>query len=437
MCDYIRGVPFHVEDTAQAVHFRDIRDALKTLSDEESPTALCICGDNGSGYDPTDPVNQHYAGELLRDFPKLKVIFLISYAAGGSSMNVLVERPWSQHKKSVVGLRLGLDTFLGGVRRAPTSEEMLPFFECVGQELKEVWEDTINIAEDNETITAPTVEFVGPLSKTEEEEAQRIQKFFMSHTVKQVHDPKNADLLKKAKSDNKRTFQTFNSTCVVSEDCDQERLFGPTKRPLMPERFQAEGRTHYASYPQKVEKYKRVAQKDYVMTATRGREKVYRCCNRVMLIAAAMKRHCVLIHRDKKPVSKRKRPTRVAFKRRVVRRKAATSPRAETDDDKSSDDKSSEEEEELEEDKLEEELQTVEMATMVNEEGSEDSEIAEGSEDSESAEDCEDAQDAKYKHCSIIGTIALTGGEQSEFFIRYPKSSCEDAGEDWTSINSE
>ena len=198
----------------------------------------------------------------------------------------------------------------------------------------------------------------------------------------------------------------------------------------MPERFQVEGRTHYASYLQKTEKYKRTAQKDYVMPATRGREKVHRCCNRVMLTAAAMKRHCVLIHRDRKPVSKRKRPTRVAFKRRVVRRKAATSPRGEaTGADEPSDDKSSEEEEEeeLEDDELEEELQTVEVVAMVNKE------------DSESAEDSDDAQDVKYEHCGIIGTIALTGGEQepSEFFIRYPKSSCEDAGEDWTSINSE
>ena len=47
------------------------------------------------------------------------------------------------------------------------------------------------LTEDKETITAPTVESVGPLSKTEEEEAKRIQKFCMSHTMKHVHrDPK-------------------------------------------------------------------------------------------------------------------------------------------------------------------------------------------------------------------------------------------------------
>ena len=162
-----------------------------------------------------------------------------------------------------------------------------------------------------------------------------------------------------------------------------------------------------------------------------------------MLTAAAMKRHCVLIHRDKKPVSKRKRPTRVAFKRRVVRRRAAASPRAEADEssggksskesesESSKESESESESEELEEeDELEEELQTVEMATMVNERDNE-----------ESAESSEDEQDEKYEHCGIIGTIALAGGEQepSEFFIRYPKSTvCKDSScGDWTSINSE
>ena len=132
-----------------------------------------------------------------------------------------------------------------------------------------------------------------------------------------------------------------------------------------------------------------------------------------------MKRHCVLIHRDKKPVSKRKRPTRVAFKRRVVRRRAAASPRAEADEssggksskesesESSKESESESESEELEEeDELEEELQTVEMATLVNEGDNEES--------------VENNEDEKYEHCDIIGTITLTGGEQEppEFFIR-------------------
>ena len=409
MCDYIRGVPYHIKGTAQAVHFRDIRDALKTLPDGELPSVLCICGDNGyrSGFDPTDPVNQHYAGELTRDFPNVMAVCLISYAAGESSMNVLIERPWSQHKKAVVGLRLGLYTFLEGERRAPTSEELLPFFECVGKELKDVWEVNVNVAEAGDVISAPKCEFVGPLSQQDRAEAERVHKFFNSKTLKVINDPENADLLKKARRDNKNTFQSFNCTWTFDPECDREALFGVTKRPLMPERFQLNGRSHYSTYLQKKEKYTSKAQDGYVMPATQGAEQTLQCCDRVFRSHAALQRHIVINHRNRKPRSKRKRPSKVGYKRRVAPCIVQASPRqvaAQLEEPES---------EEVEDD-LDAELEDVHVCVAEM-----DQDVsAEGDEDDDEEEEAE-----KCEHKGIIGAVAVSGRqyEPSEFFIRYPK----------------
>ena len=115
-----------------------------------------------------------------------------------------------------------------------------------------------------DTIAAPLCEYVGAMTEAEVAEALRIRNFFMSTTRKGISKPNDADLLRKANSDNKRTFRTFNCTWVFSKDCDREELFGPSKRPLMPERVEIDGRKHYSSLMQKTEKYKRVAQGEHM-----------------------------------------------------------------------------------------------------------------------------------------------------------------------------
>ena len=148
----------------------------------------------------------------------------------------------------------------------------------------------------------------------------------MSSTLKHTNAPENADLLKKAKSDNKHTFSTFNCTWVTSPKCDRKALFGVTKRPLMAERFSVDGRAHYFSYLQKQEKYAQVPQEGYVMPATRGMEQTLVCCDCVFRSAVGLKRHVIKCHHDRKPASKRKRPSKVVFKRRVVRRVVQANP---------------------------------------------------------------------------------------------------------------
>ena len=373
-------------------------------------------------------MNQYYVGELLRDFPKLKAVVLVSYAAGESALNVLVERPWSQHKKTVVGQRLG-SAFLNGERRAPTKEEMPEFFKSVGRELKEIWEATVNIAEKGNIVEAPLCEYVGAMTEAEVQEAVRVRNFFMNNTRKAVSNPADADLLRKAKSDNKRTFQTFNCSWVFSKECDREELFGPTKRPLMPERIEIDGHKHYSTLLQKKDKYKNAPQNDYVMPAIQGREKIFRCCDRLWRFAAGLKRHVVLCHdRDgRNQKSKRKRPEPVGHRTRVVRCRVQESP--EPQGAPSSGD---------------EEMEASGEGTASDGEESDGSLQAEQAQnldfeaDSSSDEALEDElgdADVKEEHNGIIGTVAVSRQNQDphDFFVRYPKDSIEG----WTSINSE
>jgi hypothetical protein len=197
----------------------------------------------------------------------------------------------------------------------------------------------------------------------------------------------------------------------------------------MPERVQIDGRNHYSSYLQKKEKYTSKPQEDYVMPATIKSEQTLQCCDRVFRSFAALKRHTVVNHKARKPISKRKRPTKVGFKRRVVRRVVQSSSESE-EESKSEDGEAKESSDELPEvvDELDAELEDVHVAAMDMD--TDQNSIGESDQEMDEPE--------KYEHFGIIGAVAVTGRQPkpSEFFIRYPKEPCINS-EGWTSINSE
>lgn len=101
-------------------HWLDIESAFDRAFPEASdqPEIFGIISDNGSGYDPVCPRNQHYAKLFMDRHPGIKAMCLMSFAAGESARNFEIERAWAAFKKALIGQQLGANCLDGILRGA-------------------------------------------------------------------------------------------------------------------------------------------------------------------------------------------------------------------------------------------------------------------------------------------------------------------------------
>jgi len=225
MIDSLRGVPLLEKECDRFRHWQDLERLWLTIPEDDRPVDLfLIVGDNGSGYDPTDEENKFYASKFAKKFG-IKCIGLASYASGESAKNVEVERPWSQHKKLLVGQRFGL-SFLGGERREPTKEELKPFFADAAREMKQIWEANVNVAETSEERRGPRVDYVEPLAEDDIKKALQIRSFLMSKSKKAVYAPENKKMREDAIDMSKNSVQTLNGFFYFGPDCVRILIIG-------------------------------------------------------------------------------------------------------------------------------------------------------------------------------------------------------------------
>ena len=271
MCDFLRGVPQLEKDTSQYLHWVDIEQTWLTIPEEERPVdMLIIYGDNGSGFDPTDERNQHYAKKLMDKY-NIKVIGLVSYAAGESARNFEIERPWAPHKKTVVGQRIGFN-FVGGLQE-PKPEDRDAFFEYCANELKALWEKHVTVSESNDSQQGPLVRYMPPLEATEVQEARRVFICFAAPSRAHVEKKENRDLLRVGRDTAECLVQSVNASWLFSPDCNRREMFGPTQQPFEPERFTAaDGSIHFKTYLQQKEEYQVERQRSFTAPALQGRE---------------------------------------------------------------------------------------------------------------------------------------------------------------------
>jgi hypothetical protein len=92
----------HEHGDATMSHWRDIETAfdLAYPKFEDQPELFCIISDNGSGYDPMCPRNQHYAKKFMDRHSGIKFLGLMSFAAGESARNFEIERAWAAFIKA-------------------------------------------------------------------------------------------------------------------------------------------------------------------------------------------------------------------------------------------------------------------------------------------------------------------------------------------------
>ena len=124
---------------------------------------------------------------------------------------------------------------------------------------------------------------------------------------------------------NPHIVQTFNASYMYSPDFNSAKYFGPGRRFLEPETYQAsDGNQHHLSYLQKKDKYKASIQTEYEVPKTQGIEQKLVCCNQVFRFKAPFDRHVMIIH------SNRRRPTRTGRRNaRASRRTRETVSRPE------------------------------------------------------------------------------------------------------------
>lgn len=335
MTNFLRGVPLLTKDTGQYVHWQDKHSVLDAIPEDEMPEAAFWITDNGCGCDPLDETNQYNLG---RTVDKYNLLFAGhgTYAANHSSQNTYIERPWSQHKKAIIGQRFG-QSFLGG-RVAPTADQMEGLFKSAAQEVADCWDATVNVCQKGDVITAPHSQYCGPLSESEVTEALDIKAVLSTSSKGFIELEKNKKVKDYVRELNGRTVQTLNCVWVFSKEMTEEKLielFGPTKQPFQPETFTDEaGQRHHLSFLQLKEKYKTTPQVTFEPPALQGTEKYIKCCQRIFRFQAQADRHYAICHsRGRKPKSKRKRPQKVPFFKRAVRRRVqAPSVVAEEDD---------------------------------------------------------------------------------------------------------
>lgn len=163
MCCFLRAVPDEEQFTQQFLHWADIEETYLAIPDSERPEYIFLCTDNGSGYDPTDEMGQHFAAKFMEKY-NIKFLFLLGFAPGQSALNYFCERMWAQFRKTHIGQRFG-QAFLreaGPGRRAPTTGERAEFFASCGQEMKDLYEGSIVVSRsaDGQTEHRPAVKFV-------------------------------------------------------------------------------------------------------------------------------------------------------------------------------------------------------------------------------------------------------------------------------------
>ena len=147
MCCTLRPVYENQKGCAQYMHWQDIEAAYLSIGEGERPEYIIVSVDNGSGYDPTDELGTYYAAKFAEKYG-IKMLAVLSYAAGQSALHYFVERQWSQFKKANNGMRYG-QKFLRGPdgdlegRRAPTAVELPHFSRHTAQEMADIYEENV------------------------------------------------------------------------------------------------------------------------------------------------------------------------------------------------------------------------------------------------------------------------------------------------------
>ena len=297
-------------------HWRDIKTAFEQTypQQEQQPEIFCVISDNGSGYDPVCPRNQHYAKVFMDDHPGIKLLILMSFAAGESARNFEIERSWAAFTKALIGQQLGaccLNSILRGpdgtLRGPRDNTERKAVFAATFEELVHLWKN-ICLAETDEFWVSPKVAHVEPYDEATVNEARRIHNFYMKDLSRQEIEA-TADLRMKAREANDQSMTSFNQTYVFRKDCDNDafrtKLFGPTKRPLYPEEDKTVENQRkepgmpvvYDTFLQRQEKYQNTAQpklkydEDCPVPRCHTDKKWHECCRHLITDVSKMRRH--------------------------------------------------------------------------------------------------------------------------------------------------
>ena len=268
-----------IHGDATMSHWLDIENAFRGAysCEAEEPEVFCIISDNGSGYDPVCPRNAHYAKMFMDRHKGIKVMVLLSFAAGESARNFEIERAWAAFMKKLIGIQLGVNCLDGALRgpngalRGPKNEEeRKALFEAACTDLKWLWDD-ICISETETTMFTPNVVTVAPYTEECVDEARRIHKFYMKN-ISRDEIEKTKDLRLIAQEVNELSSTTFNETWIYAPKYNTERfkksLFGASGRNLYPEedksltgvRKDARTPVLYNTFLQRRHQYEKVAQ---------------------------------------------------------------------------------------------------------------------------------------------------------------------------------
>ena len=297
-------------------HWRDIKTAFEQTYPEQKlqPEIFCVISDNGSGYDPMCPRNQHYAKLFMDDHLGIKVLILMSFAAGESARNFEIERSWAALTKALIGQQLGaccLNCLLrepDGTLRGPRDDtERKAVFGAAFGELVDLWKN-VCLAETDNCWVSPKIAHVEPYDEECLKEARRIHNFYMKDLSRQEIEA-TIDLRNMAREANERSMNSFNQTYLFRKDCDNDafhtRLFGPTKRPVYPEedttlenhRKDAGMPVVYNTFLQRQEKYQIAEQpklkydEDCPVPRSHTDKKWHECCRHLITDVSKMRRH--------------------------------------------------------------------------------------------------------------------------------------------------
>ena len=321
MCAFLRGVPNLAKGCTQYMHWCDIEEAYLSMPPDDRPEYLFVSVDNGSGFEPTDEIGWYYACKFLQTY-RLKLCAPLSYASGQSALNYLIERPWSQFKKAIVGQRFG-QAFLGG-RRAPLRTEMAPFFQACTQEMKDIFEANVTVSRGAEEITTPSIRYVEPLLHETVMTIQTVRNFFLCTSKKVAIREENDAMREFARYWNTRTHQTLNGYMVYSKNFRKADFFGACNNLPQPEEWCApDGSRHFATYLQLKEKYKDAAQDGVKLPPVQGREALA-FGGRTFRFQSQAIRHKQIMHGQHTVQPNRKRPQPKGFARRGLAKRRRT-----------------------------------------------------------------------------------------------------------------
>ena len=221
-------------------------------------------------------------------------------------MNSVIERVWSQFKKSIVGQRFG-QAYLGG-RRCPSSTEFPDFIKACAQEMKDIFENNVTVRREGGEVVPPHVEYVPPMSEEQVNKVMFHRAFLLATSQKVVDSSPYLEMRQFVRGWNQRTTQTLNALLLYGKDLNREQTFGPTQTLPQPEEWVApDGSKHFASYLQLKEKYKDARQTTALVPPVQGKEVVLMCCDRVFRYHAQFDRHSRWMHFGRRHGAKRKR----------------------------------------------------------------------------------------------------------------------------------